>query len=319
MVDLPRPTVLVTGANGFVGAAVTTHLRSRAYAVRPGARTPHPGTDQLTAPDLTATADWAPLLASCHAVVHTAARVHVMRDEAPDPLAEFRAVNVDGTLRLARQAAAAGVRRFVFISSIKVNGEQTDPAHPFTAEDAPAPLDSYGRSKAEAEDGLRRLATETGLEVVIVRPPLIYGPGVRGNFRTLIRCLQTRVPLPLGAITDNRRSLLGLDNLVDLIGCCVGHPSASGRTFLASDGEDVSTTDLLRRLARSLRVKPLLLPVPSSALRLAGRLLHREPMVSRLCGSLQVSLDTTRAILGWTPPVSMNEGLGRLAAIEGQP
>ncbi len=257
------------------------------------------------------------MLSRVDAIVHLAARVHVMNDTASDPLTEFRRVNVDGTLNLARQAAAAGVRRFVFVSSVKVNGEETLPGKPFSAADAPAPVDPYGISKFEAERGLLQLASETGLEVVIVRPPLVYGPGVKANFEKMVRWLAKGMPLPLGGVHANRRSLIGLDNLVDLLTVCLRHPAAAGHVFMASDGEDLSTTDLLRRLGKAMHRPARLVPVPPALLELGGRLLGREDVVRRLTGSLQVDIGKTRQVLGWEPPVAVDEGLQRVCARTG--
>jgi UDP-glucose 4-epimerase len=237
-----------------------------------------------------------------------------MADKAADPLEEFRRVNVQGTLNLARQAAAAGVRRFVFISSIKVNGEATQLGRSFTADDAPAPLDAYGVSKMEAEQGLRELAAQTGMEVIIIRPPLVYGPGVKANFAAMMRWLQRGVPLPLGAI-HNQRSLVALDNLVDLIVTCHTHPAAANQTFLVSDGEDVSTSELLRRMGQALDRPARLLPVPQSWLKLAAAMVGKSDVAQRLCGSLQVDISKTRQLLSWTPPLSLDQGLKRAAGV----
>jgi UDP-glucose 4-epimerase len=235
-----------------------------------------------------------------------------MADTVSDPLQEFRRVNVQATLNLARQAAAAGVRRFVFVSSIKVNGESTQPGSAFTADDAPAPLDAYGISKMEAEQGLRQIALQTGMEVVIIRPPLVYGPGVKANFAAMMRWLKRGVPLPLGAI-ENQRSFVALDNLVDLIVTCLIHPAAANQTFLVSDGEDVSTTELLRRMGQALGCTARLLPVPASWLKLAADMLGKADMAQRLCGSLQVDISKTRQLLGWQPPLSLDSGLKKAA------
>lgn len=236
-----------------------------------------------------------------------------MRERAADPLAEFRAVNVGGTLALARQAAAAGVRRFVFVSSIKVNGEATTPGKAFSPEDTPLPADPYGISKLEAEQGLRQLASVTPMELTIVRPPLVYGPGVKANFEAMMRWLKRGVPLPLGAI-DNRRTMIALDNLVDLLVACIEHPSARDQIFLAGDGEDLSTTDLLRRLAAALGVPARLFPVPGWILEAAANLVGKPSVAKRLCGNLQVDISETRRLLGWAPPISVDEGLRRTAA-----
>ena len=304
--------ILVTGANGFVGSALTARLASGRVGVRAAVRRPptarQPGVEHVAAPSLSADADWRRALTGVRAVVHAAARVHVMRDDARDPLAEFRSANVEGTVALARQAAAAGVERFVFVSSIKVNGESTPPDRPFSANDVPLPLDPYGISKLEAERALGDLARETGLPVVIVRPPLVYGPGVKANFFALLKWLQRGVPLPLGAI-HNRRSLVALENLVDLLATCVEHPAAPGQTLLVSDGEDLSTTELLRRLATALGKRARLVPVPQQALIVAARALGAGSIAQRLCGSLCVDIAPTRRLLGWAPPVSVDEGL----------
>jgi UDP-glucose 4-epimerase len=236
-----------------------------------------------------------------------------MQEATADPLEEFRRVNVQGTLNLARQAAAAGVRRFVFVSSIKVNGEATQLGRPFTADDAPAPLDSYGVSKMEAEQGLREIALQTGMEVVIIRPSLVYGPSVKANFAAMMRWLKRGVPLPLGAI-HNQRSLVSLDNLVGLIVTCLTHPAAANQTFLVSDGEDASTTELLRRMGQAMGHPARLIPVPTSWLKLAAAMVGKRDVAQRLCGSLQVDISKTRELLGWAPPVSLDEGLRRAAA-----
>lgn len=256
---------------------------------------------------------WEAALNGVDVVVHCAARVHV-RNEDSDPLAGFREVNVAGTLALARQAAAAGVRRFVFVSSIKVNGESTSPGHPFRVEDSPAPEDAYGISKWEAEQGLTVLSAETGMEVVIIRPPLVYGPGVKGNFATLLQWVNKGAPLPFGAVTENRRSLVALDNLIDLMVTCTDHPAAAGQVFLVSDGEDVSTAELLRRVGVAIGKPVRLLPVPLWMLKSGVALLGRREQAQRLLGSLQVDISRTRERLGWTPPVSLDEGLRRTVA-----
>ena len=244
------------------------------------------------------------------AVIHCAARAHIMGDDATDPLAEYRRVNVRGTLNLARQAIEYGVKRFIFISSVKVNGEQTSLGRPFTADDIPAPVDAYGISKWEAEQGLQQLAAETGIEVVIIRPPLVYGPGVKGNFARMIKLVSRGLPLPLGAI-HNRRSLVALDNLVDLIVTCIDHPLAADQVFLAGDGQDLSTSELLRGVSTAMSLPSRLLPVPSPILMSTATVLGKKRVAQRLFGSLQVDITKTRDVLGWTPPVSVDEGLRR--------
>jgi UDP-glucose 4-epimerase len=309
--------LFITGANGFVGAAVCRHALSSGREVRAAVRDANkarPDVDTVTVAPMDGHTDWREALQGCGSVIHAAARVHVMNEASADPLGEFRRVNVQGTLNLARQAATAGVRRFVFVSSIKVNGESTQARRPYSAIDTPAPLDAYGVSKAEAEQGLRRIAAETGLEIVIVRPPLVYGPGVKANFASLMRAVQRGLPLPLGAVTDNRRSLVALDNLVDLLIVCVDHPAAANETFLVSDGEDLSTAALIRRMGQALGKPARLLPVPPSWLTMGAMLLGKRAVAQRLLSSLQVDISHTRDILGWTPPVGVDEGLRRAAA-----
>jgi nucleoside-diphosphate-sugar epimerase len=256
--------------------------------------------------------DWQHVLTGGEVVVHLAARVHVMADKSSDPVHEYRNTNVEGTLNLAQQAATAGVRRFVFVSSIKVNGEATKTGHSFSADDSPAPLDPYGVSKMEAELGLREIAAKTGMEVVIIRPPLVYGPGVKANFQTMVRWLSRGVPLPLGAI-NNKRSLVALDNLVDLIVTCISHPAAANQTFLVSDGEDLSTTQLLRRMGQAMGKSVRLIPVPPALLKAGAALVGKPELAQRLCGSLQVDISKTRQLLGWNPPITVDEGLRRAA------
>jgi len=308
--------ILVTGANGFLGRALVGHLsqdvRIEVRAASRSAPAFPPQVRHYVAPSLSLQADWQVALDGVSVVVHAAARVHVMNDAADDPLAEFRKANVDGTVSLARQAAAAGVRRFIFISSIKVNGEGTEPEQPFRAGDTPDPQDPYGVSKVEAEQALRVVASETGMEVVIIRPVLVYGPGVKANFRSMMSWLSKGVPLPLGA-TGNKRSLVALDNLVDLIVTCIDHPAAANQTFLVSDGEDLSTTQLLQRMGNALGRPARLLPIPASMLYAAAAMLGRRAVAQRLCGSLQVDIAKTRELLGWTPPVSVDDALLRTA------
>ena len=309
--------VLVTGANGFVGLAVLQRLNvisglQAVGSVRRGAVLT--GTTVVEVGDLAAQTDWSLTLAGADAVVHLAARVHVMRDIVADPLTAFRAVNVEGTLNLARQAAAAGVKRFVFISSVKVNGESTLPWRAFTEADTPNPQDDYGQSKQEAEQGLRQLSADTGMEVVIIRPPLVYGPGVKANFAALMRAVQRGWPLPLGAV-HNQRSLVALDHLVDFIVTCITHSQAANQTFLVSDRQDLSTTELVRGMAKAAGVPARLLPVPVWALQAGASLLGKGVSVRRLCGNLQVDMSKARSLLGWLPPVSVEEGLRRAMAV----
>jgi len=297
---------LVTGATGFVGQALLAELRARHHGVVPVVRTAVPDEHAVSVGDIDGATDWHDALAGVEAVVHLAARVHVMHDTATDPLALYRATNTDATLNLARQAARAGVGRFVFVSSVKVNGEGRDAPHRET--DAAAPEDAYAISKWGAEQGLRRIARETGLEVVVLRPPLVYGPGVKANFLRLMRLVDKGWPLPLGAV-ENRRSLVYLGNFVDAIRLCVEHPAAAGQTFLIDDGQPVSTPELVRAVARAMGRSARLLPAPAGMLEFAGALIGKRAAVARLTGSLWVDSSLIRARLGWTPPYSMAEGL----------
>lgn len=310
--------ILLTGATGFLGSALLASLETREQVRIAVRQTSNNSVDFSSKVDavhvsLCPEHDWSQALSGVSVIIHCAARVHVMREAAIDPLAEFRRVNVEGTLRLARQAAEAGVKRFVFMSSVKVNGEATVLGRAFTEADAAAPQDAYGQSKHEAEVALRQLASKTGMEVVIVRPPLIYGPGVKANFAALMLAVQRGWPLPLGAI-HNERSLVALDNLVDFILTCLTHPNAAQHTFLVSDGHDLSTTELVRGMGRAAGVNPRLLPIPARMLQTAASLLGKGAVAQRLCGNLQVDISKARALLGWTPPISVDEGLARVIA-----
>ena len=313
------PKVAITGVTGLVGRALVSNLLAIGrFEVLAFTRSPPAtlvdGAKYLCFGDLMLQTQWQDKLAGVHLLVHCAARVHVMHDTATDALTAFRAVNVDGTLNLARQAAAAGVKRFVFVSSVKVNGESTQPGRAFAEADAPNPQDAYGQSKHEAEQGLRQLSAETGMEVVVIRPPLVYGPGVKANFAALMRAVQRGWPLPLGAV-HNQRSLAALDNLVDFIATCITHPQAANQTFLVSDGQDLSTTELVRGMAQAAGVPARLLPVPVWALQAGASLLGKGDAVQRLCGNLQVDISKARSLLGWVPPVSVEEGLRRAMAV----
>ena len=287
-------SLLITGGTGFVGQALVRRLADQSVRL-------------ATRADATG---WDKVLVGVDSVVHLAARVHVMHETQADSLTAFRAVNVENTLSLARQAAAAGVKRFVFVSSVKVNGETTRTGQAFTEADAPNPQDAYGLSKHEAEQGLRQFATDTGMEVVIIRPPLVYGPGVKANFAALMHAVQCGWTLPLGAV-HNQRSLVALDNLVDFIVTCLSHPRAANQTFLVSDGHDLSTPELVRGLARAAGVPEHLLTVPVWALQAGASLLGKGDAVQRLCGNLQVDISKARTLLGWVPPVCVDEGLRR--------
>jgi nucleoside-diphosphate-sugar epimerase len=307
--------VLVTGANGFVGRALVAYAKQTTdmdvrSAVRPSRAVDMPVGDVVKVAGLDAGTDWRQAVRGCDAVVHAAARVHVMRDGEQAPLALYRQVNVDGTLALARQAVAAGVRRFVFLSSIKVNGESTLPGQPFRADDVPAPADPYAISKCEAEDALRTLAASSSLEVVIIRPVLVYGPGVKANFHSMLRWVARGLPLPLARV-DNRRSLVAVDNLVNLIDRSIRHANAPGQTLLVSDGEDLSTAELLRRSARAMGVRARLVSVPPAWLEAAARLSGRQSLARRLLGSLQVDIAPTCATLDWQPITTIDDALRR--------
>ncbi|KPF42641.1 hypothetical protein IP87_12475 [beta proteobacterium AAP121] len=310
--------ILVTGASGFVGSGFMRLIAQcpEIQGVAAFRRLPRiaPAGYDMVQLDFDGSAPHAEsALAGIDTIVHLAARVHVMRDTEADPLAAFRRVNTQGTLALAEAALRAGVKRLVYVSSIKVNGEGTAPGRRYLANDAPDPHDPYGQSKAEAEGLLWQVAERSALQVVVVRPPLVYGPGVKANFRSMMGWLHRGIPLPLGAI-DNRRSLVSQDNLCSLLLACAQHPDAPGHTFLASDGEDVSTTELLRRLGLALGRPARLLPVPPGVLRLALGALGKSSIAHRLLGSLQVDSSSARTVLGWQPPLTLDQGLQRAAA-----
>jgi nucleoside-diphosphate-sugar epimerase len=304
--------VLVTGAGGFVGRALCEALAASGRPFRACVRRPHPDLPGAVAVgEIGPDTDWRAALEDVDAVAHLAARTHVMRETAADPLAEYRRINVLATERLARSAAARGVRRLVFVSSVKVNGESTR-ERPFTEDDPPQPEDAYGATKWEAEQLLHRVAGESGIEIVVLRPPLVYGPGVKGNFLRLMDLVARGVPLPLGRVT-NRRSLIYVGNLADAIARALAAPQAAGRTYLVSDGEDVSTPELARAIARALGVRPRLLPAPAALLELGAALTGRRAQAARLLGSLQVDGSRIRRELDWRPPFSLARGLAATA------
>jgi len=313
--------VLLTGATGFVGSAMVTKLLSDDVSVLAAVRKslanlPEP-VQQIVLGDLSELKEIQQLSSvfeGVNSVIHVAARVHVMLDESSDPLSEFRKVNRDGTLALAGMAAKAGVKRFIFISSIKVNGEMTQPDSPFIPNDSLIPEDAYGLSKYEAEQGLLALAKETDMEVVIIRPPLVYGPNVKANFASMMNWMRKSIPLPFGAI-HNKRSLVALDNLVDFIALCADReksPKAANQVFLISDNEDVSTTQLLQKVAKAQGKRAWLIPVPVSWMTSVAKLVGKEDVANRLFGSLQVDSSKARNLLGWKPVTTMDEQLQKM-------
>jgi nucleoside-diphosphate-sugar epimerase len=301
--------ILVTGASGFVGQALTAALDSAGYQWIAATRNPQLPADSqhVVVGDIGPDTDWRAALHGIDCVVHLAARTHVLDDRSNDPYAAYRHINVFGTRALAQQAAATGVRRLIFLSSIKVNGETTV-NHPYTENDTPQPEDAYGVSKFEAEEALKRIGTDTGLETVVLRPPLVYGPGVKGNFLRLLRLIERGIPLPLASI-NNRRSLVGVANLADAIIACIAPPVAAGKTYLVSDGEDISTPQLISRLASAMGMAPHLLPCPSVLLNSGAALLGKRAVAARLTGSLQVDSGRIRRELGWQPRYSLDQGL----------
>ena len=306
-------TVLVTGGSGFLGGGLLRHLAfcgrySLVAALRRECHELPQSIRRFMYADLTAYVDWQNALNHVDVVVHSAARVHVMAESAADPVAEFRRVNVEASLNLARQAAKAGVKRFIYLSSIKVNGEFTQPGCAFAADDSPDPVDPYGISKLEAELALKDLALATGMEVVIIRPVLVYGVGVKANFLNMIRWLQRGVPLPFGAV-HNKRSLVSLENLIDFIVTCIEHPAAANQTFLVSDGHDVSTTELLRSLAKAMNSPTILLPLPVSLMSVVAKLLGKGAVAQSIFGSLEVDITKNQRVLGWVPPVSFRSAI----------
>ena len=302
----------LTGSSGFVGSALLHRLETDSSQVLTIGHQERPGIG--TTLERIATGAQPSPLKGLDCIVHLGARVHIMKERLQDSLQAYREVNVAASVELAKAAAQEGVKRFVFVSSIKVNGERTQD-QPFRHDDVAKPEDPYGISKCEAEQALRDVATSTGLEVVIVRPPLVYGPGVKANFESLMRAVQRGVPLPLGAVNDNRRSLVALDNLVDLLITCVHHPAAANQTFLVGDGEDLSTAELIRRMGLAMGRPARLLSVPTSLLKLGAILLGKRDVAQRLLGNLQVDIRHTRETLGWSPPITVEEGLRR--AVQG--
>lgn len=307
----------ITGANGFIGKALADFLEHDGYCVtriirRRESLSANGSKNIAIVDDLTKENNWNSVLEGMDILIHLAARVHVMQDPLQDPLSEFRKVNTDATLNLASQAAKAGITRFIYLSSIKVNGEYTTLGHPFSEKDTPAPQDPYAISKYEAEVGLREWATMSKLEVVIIRPPLIYGPGVKANFLSMMEWLKLGRPLPLGSI-HNKRSLLGLDNLLDFIMTTIEHPNATNETFMVSDGVDISTTELLQQIGNVLGKPARLFSIPQGLLTIGFQLLGKGSLIPRLLGSLQINIGKAHTLLGWKPPYGMDEGLLKTA------
>ena len=305
--------LLLTGANGFVGRRLAIALESnpdinlttiirRSVEVR--------FNNVIVVQGIDANTDWSEAVKGQNIILHAAARTHIMKDDAANSMAKYRRINVEGTLNLARQAATVGVTRFVFISSIKVNGETTEIGVPFTADDIPKPIDNYGISKWEAEQGLLQLAADTGMEVVIIRPPMVYGPNAKGNFAKLGALLAKGVPLPLATV-KNRRSFVAIDNLIDLIITCIDHPKAANQIFLASDGHDLSTPELLNGMATAMGRDAKLFPLPSRLISVAASLVGKKDEANRLLTSLQVDITKTRDVLNWSPVIDVEEGLQR--------
>lgn len=310
-------TTLITGASGFVGRRLARSLVERGHSIRTCVREPDMSlsSDQVLVPQPGISIDhWRTLIRGCDNVIHLIARAHILNELDADPLTAFREINTNMTQACATAAALEGVRRFVFVSSIGVLGNATS-NRPLTVTDSLAPHSPYAISKAEAEQVVRGVAESHSMEWTIVRPPLVYGPKARGNVRAMMKALEKRIPLPFGCVTQNQRSLIALDNLVDLLITCINHPAAANQTFLASDGEDLSTADLLRRLGHAMGCPTHLLPVPTMLLWAGARLLGRGDMAQQLLGSLQVDIGHTRCTLDWTPPISVDEGF-RLAAEE---
>lgn len=307
-------TVLITGASGFIGSALIAKLQKNGQlpvraCYRFGGIPDDAEGNFATVDSIDGLTNWREALVGVDSIIHAAARVHVMRDSSTDPLYEFRRVNTEGTLNLARQAVSAGVKRFVFVSSVKVNGGSTCIGQPFKPSDPVQPEGAYGISKSEAEQGLRLLASTSGMEVVIVRPPLVYGYGVKANFAALARLVLAGVPLPLASVEGNRRSFVSIENLLDFLLVTLNHPEAANQTFLVSDGEDLSTTELIHRIAIALNRPARLLPVPPFLLRTGANLFGKGDVANRLLGSLQVNIGKNQLLLGWVPPQSIDDGL----------
>jgi nucleoside-diphosphate-sugar epimerase len=302
--------LLVTGVSGFVGRHLVKELKlHNIHVVCAGRNKPISMLDEFyLVTDFNDSSAWQKPLVGCDVVIHLAARVHVMREMSQNPLDEFRKVNVKGTLALANNATQAGVKRFIYISSLKVNGEFSTENIPFSENDIPNPQDAYGVSKLEAEQGLMQLAKQTNMEIVIIRPPLVYGVGVKANFLRMLQLVRRGIPLPFGAV-KNKRSFVYLENLVSLILCCIKHPAAANQLFLVSDGYDLSTPELIVNLAKALGVKSRLIPINQKIIEYTAKVIGKKNLAQRLCGNLQVDITKARQLLNWEPPYTVEEGL----------
>lgn len=305
--------IMLTGASGFIGSKLLEQLPTDSTLSLGRYKPEVQPSEKFFKLEINNDTDYSLALSDVGVVVHLAARVHVMNDVMSNPLEEYREVNTRGTVNLARQAARIGVKRFVFVSSIKVNGEATTLDKPFTSADESAPEDDYGLSKAEAEQQLLEIGKETGMEIVVIRPTLVYGPGVKANFASLLNLVSKGIPLPFGCIKGNRRSLVSVTNLVDLIITCIYSPKAANQTFLVSDDHDVSTSEMLSQMAKALGKPQWQLPVPKWCYKLAGKLFRKQDVVNRLLGSLQVDITHTKDTLDWTPPQSLEDGFKQTA------
>ncbi len=309
---LNSANVMVTGSNGFIGGALVEALLRNGVSVncpvRSGFLNISTGGFKFSIHGIDSSTDWKQSLKGCSVVVHLAARVHVMNESSQNPLEAFRTVNVEGTKNLARQAASCGVKRFIYLSSIKSCAETSVIGSRFTCASQMHPIDAYGVSKMEAEMALREISKETGMEVVIIRSPLVYGPGVKANFAALIRFIRLGIPLPLGGLSKNRRSFVGVDNLVSFIRVCINHPAAAGQTFVVSDGDDMSTKVLVQRLSKAMGRSVRLFNVPPMCLKFILTLMGKRSFYDRLNGTLQVDISRNLALLGWRPTVSVDEG-----------
>lgn len=308
-------TVLVSGATGFVGSKLVVALLSKCFTTKTIVRRLVDSDNPccFSVGNINSKTDYSSAILNTDVVIHLAARVHIMNDSSSDPLSEFRAVNTEGTLNLARQAAEAGVKRFIFLSSIKVNGESTSGRQPFTAFDVRSPEDAYGQSKSEAEEQLLALGKEMGMEIVIIRPPLVYGEGVKANFASLMHLVGKGLPLPFRAINQNKRSLVSVYNLVDLIKVCIDHPKAANQVFLVSDDNDLSTAQMVDLMAKAQGKANLSIPMPVWCFKLAGKIFKKEAVVDRLVGSLQLDIEHTKNTLDWVPPYSVEHGFALAA------